>query len=71
MSFDREQGKALITSKSFWGVIAAAVGVFLPRYVEQLQGAADDVVVIAGLVFAVIGRFMASAPITGIVKAGK
>lgn len=66
-SFDKEQGKALITSKSFWGVVVASVAVFVPKYATQLDGVVDDIA-IAGLVFAIIGRFAATEPITGVLK---
>lgn len=71
MAFDTQAGKALILSLTFWGVTLAAAAVFLPRYATQLQGSVDDAVTIVGLIFALIGRFTATQPITGVLFASR
>lgn len=67
-SFDTEQGKALITSKVFWGVIIMAIGVFAPKLQPRLQGTPEMIADLAGMVLTLVGRLTASQQITGLIR---
>ena len=70
-SFDTEAGKALLTSKTFWGVVVMAIGVFVPKLAPRLQGAPEMIADLAGMVLTLFGRLTVrpeTAQITGLFK---
>jgi hypothetical protein len=51
-------------SKSFWGIIIMALGMYAPKYATALQGSLDDVITLIGLVLSIVGRWKATRPLT-------
>ncbi len=52
--------KPFYKSKTFWGIILTAVGIYAPKYATFLQGSLDDVITLIGLVTALVGRWTAT-----------
>lgn len=67
MGFNLEGGKALIQTKTFWGVVVAVIGLVLPHFSTLLSDSVDDIISGIGLVIALIGRFTATKEVTGVV----
>lgn len=66
MSFNDEDGKALIKTRTFWATVITAVAVFIPARWKAALGSADDVVAAGAMIVAIIGRYKASKPVTGV-----
>lgn len=56
--------KPFYLSKSFWGIVIMALGLYAPRFAKELQGSLDDVITLVGLVITLVGRWTAKQPLT-------
>lgn len=55
--------KPFYQSKTFWGLVITALGIYAPRYATFLQGSLDDIITLVGLVTALYGRWTATRPL--------
>ncbi len=51
-------------SLTLWGAVAAAAGVFAPKYSAAIPATAGDVATIIGLLGTVVGRLRATQQVT-------
>src|SRR5262245_13981626 len=52
--------KPFYKSKTFWGLVLTAVGIYAPKYAPFLQGSLDDIITMVGLGTALVGRWTAT-----------
>lgn len=71
MPIDVDAGKSLLTSKTFWGVIISVAAVFSNKLGLKLSDNVQDIIVVLGSLFAIVGRVTATKQITGIIVPDK